>query len=88
MISIDEPVDFSAEQSAWLRRLIAAVNQEGAKNIVLPVNEKLPAIKYSEGSIRYFSEAIGSEIPAPGLYYYGRGPANPLVLKWNQLQTV
>ena len=88
MISIDEPIGFSEEQSAWIRRLIAAINQEGTKNIVLPVNEKLPTIKYSEASIRYFSVAIGTEIPAPGLYYYGRDPANPLVLKWNQLQTV
>lgn len=88
MISIDEPIDFSAEQSAWIRRLIIAINQEVEKHVVLTASIKLPDEKYVEGSFRYFSEAILPNIPNPGLYYYGKNPADPTELKWNQIQTV
>ena len=88
MISIDEPMDFSPEQSAWLRRLISIINQEASKDVILNKSSKLPVDKYSEGTLRYFTEAVLPDITAPGLYYYGKNPADLTELKWNKVQTV
>ena len=64
------PPDLSPEVSAYLRRVLEAIDGELRRNPVLKASDKVVPSVQKDGSLLYFPAAVaGSAITSPGLWF-------------------